>query len=114
MLKEYLNYDKMQKLHSVSDIHITNIKTDALSCFLQEQMLAGSVLLYGKWLKYLDIETPDFYAIPFEEIGQLSNTLVSVVDDFKNHKNKSKINRSGIINLASEEVITSEWNKILV
>lgn len=114
VLKEYLNYDQMQKLHSVSDIHITNIKTDALSCFLQEQMLAGSVLLYGKWLKYLEIETPDFYAIPFEEIGQLSNTLVSVVDDFKNHKNKSKINRSGIINLASEEVITSEWNKILV
>lgn len=114
VLKEYLNYDQMQKLHSVSDIHITNIKTDALSCFLQEQMLAGSVLVYGKWLNYLDIETPDFYAIPFEEIGQLANTLVDVVHEFESKKTKSMINRKGIINLASEEVITSEWNKILV
>lgn len=114
VLKEYLNYDQMQKLHSVSDIHITNIKTDALSCFLQEQMLAGSVLVYGKWLKYLDIETPDFYAISFEEISQLANTFVDVVKDFENNKTKSKINRNGIINLASEEVITSEWNKILI
>ena len=35
VLKEYLDYLQIQKLHSVSDIHITNIVTDALSCFLQ-------------------------------------------------------------------------------
>lgn len=113
VLKEYLNYNDIQKLHAVSDIHITNIKTDALSCFLQEQMLSGSVLLYGKWLKYYDIETPNFYAVPFEDITKMSSQLEEIVSNFEHYKQLSSINRDGIINLASEEVIINEWNKIL-
>ena len=113
VLKEYLNYNDMQELHAVSDIHITNIKTDALSCFLQEQMLSGSVLLYGKWLKYYDIETPNFYAVPFDDITKMSSQLEEIVSNFEHYKQLSSINRNGIINLASEEVIIKEWNDIL-
>lgn len=113
VLKEYLNYNDIQKLHAVSDIHITNIKTDALSCFLQEQMLSGAVLLYGKWLKYYDIETPDFYAIPFDDISTLSQKLEDVIIHYEDYKKRSLINRAGIINLASEKMIVNEWNKIL-
>lgn len=113
VLKEYLNYNDIQKLHAVSDIHITNIKTDALSCFLQEQMLSGSVLLYGKWLNYYDIETPDFYAVPFDDITKMASQLKEIVLNFEDFKQRSSINRNGIINLASEEVIKNEWKKIL-
>lgn len=113
VLKEYLNYDQIQKLHYISDIHITNILTDALSCFLQEELLAGAVLIYGKWLNYLEIETPDFYAIPFGDINDLKNTFEDVVINFRFHKERSAINKNGIIKLASEESILKEWNKYL-
>ena len=114
VLKEYLDYLQIQKLHSVSDIHITNIVTDALSCFLQEQMLAGSVVIYGKWLHYDDIENDHFYAIPFDNIGCLSETFINTFNNLTDLKELCKRNREGIINLASEETISGEWNNLLI
>lgn len=112
IMKQYLDYDQIQELHSVSDIHITNILTDALSCFLQEQMLSGSVLIYGKWLHYDDIENSNFYAIPYENITELNKIITKVVENIDDYKEKSQINREAIINLASEETIRTEWNKL--
>lgn len=113
VLKEYLSYEQIQRLHYISDIHITNILTDALSCFLQEELLAGAVLIYGKWLNYHEIETSDFYAIPFENINELKTTFEDVVVNFRFYKERSAINKDGIIKLASEESILKAWNKYL-
>lgn len=111
--KKYMDYNTIQELHNITDIHITNIRTDALSCFLQEELLSGSILVYGNWLKYYEIENPSFFALPFGNIKELGTTLTYVLNNFDTLKKKSAINRQGIIKLASEEEIVSRWNKIL-
>ena len=112
VMKHYLDYELIQELHSISDIHITNILTDALSCFFQEQMLSGSVIIYGKWLHYDDIENENFFALPYNHIKDLSSILIEVISDLDKYKKLSEKNRNGIINLASEDTIKTEWNKL--
>lgn len=113
VFKEFIPYSDILKLHYLCDIHITAITTDAFSCFLQEEMFSGSILLYGKWLNYYEIENDDFFAIPFEKIHDLSACFSEVITNYDIYKNKSMINRQGIIDLASEESIIKEWNRLV-
>ena len=113
VMKEYLNYVQIQILHSVTSIHVTNILTDALSAFLQEQMLSGSIIIYGKWLHYDDIENENFFALPYNHINELSGILIEVISDLDKYTKLSAINRNGIINLASVQTIKNQWNNIL-
>lgn len=110
VLKDFITYQDILKLHFASDIHITAIKTDALSCFLQEELFAGSILLFGKWLNYFELENDNFYVKPFNNINELDSVFAEVVTNFDEYRNHSKINRNGIINLASEEAIIRSWN----
>lgn len=113
VMKEYLNYVQIQELHSVTSIHVTNILTDALSAFLQEQMLSGSIIIYGKWLHYDDIENENFFALPYNHINDLSDILIEVISDLDKYKKLSEKNRNGIISLASEQTVKNQWNNIL-
>lgn len=113
VMKEYLNYEQIQELNSVTSIHVTNILTDALSAFLQEQMLSGSVIIYGKWLHYDDIENENFFAIPYNHIEDLSGILIEVISDLDKYKKLSEKNRNGIINLASEQTVKNKWKQLL-
>ena len=107
--KEYIPYEDILKLHIISDIHITTIKTDAFSCFLQEEMLAGNIVIYGKWLKYYEIENDDFYALPIESIHELTDTLNYAYTNFDECIKRSAINIKGIKKIATEENIYNEW-----
>lgn len=111
VFKEFIPYKEILKLHYLCDIHITAIVTDAFSCFLQEELFSGSILLYGKWLNYYEIENDDFFAIPFEKISDLTACFSDVIINYDFYKNRSIVNRQGIINLASEENILKEWNR---
>ena len=114
IFKDFLPYEEVLKLHFISDIHITAIKTDAFSCFLQEELYSGSILLYGRWLNYYEIENDNFFAIPFDCLPTISNEFEKIFENFSIYKEKSKCNRKGIIDIASEEAIIHEWNKIIL
>lgn len=111
VLKDFIPYDNVLKLHYAGDIHITAIKTDALSCFLQEELFSGSILLYGKWLNYFELENEAFSSYSFNELYELPELLNDVVDNFEVYKENAKKNRQGIIELASEYAILNEWNE---
>lgn len=111
VLKEFMPYEEILKLHFASDIHITAIKTDAFSCFLQEELFSGSILLYGRWLKYYELENDNFFAVPFDKIDRIADVFSDVINNFEDYKNRTKRNRKGIIDLASEEAILKEWNQ---
>lgn len=113
VLKSRIKYEDMPKLHYASDIHITTIKTDAFSCFLQEEMLAGNILIYGKWLNYYEIENDNFFAFPINTISDLPDTVNDVVSQLENNTQKSKLNIKGIMELASKDAIRNEWNRIV-
>ena len=113
VLKSRIKYEDMPKLHYASDVHITTIKTDAFSCFLQEEMLVGNVLIYGKWLNYYEIENNNFFAFPVNSIAELSNTVEEVIDHFEENRENSERNKKGIMELASEEAIRKEWDRLV-
>lgn len=114
VLTERIKYEDMPRLHYACDAHITTIKTDAFSCFLQEEMLAGNVLIYGKWLNYYEIENDRFFAFPIHTIEELGSTLDGVVEQMEQNAERSRINVEGIIALASEEAIRQEWERIVL
>lgn len=111
VLKNFIPYNNVLKLHYAGDIHITAIKTDALSCFLQEELFSGSILLYGKWLNYFELENEAFSSYSFNEICELPELLNDVIDNFEKYRQDAKKNRQGIIDLASEQAIINEWNE---
>lgn len=113
VLKSRIKYADMPKLHYACDVHITTIKTDAFSCFLQEELLAGNILIYGKWLNYYEIENDQFFAFPVNTIADLADTVNKVVEQIEDNTEKSKHNIKGIMELASEEAIRNEWNRVV-
>ena len=76
-------------------------------------MLSGSIIIYGKWLHYDDIENENFFALPYNHINDLSGILIEVINDLDNYTKLSVKNRNGIINLASEQTVKNQWNNIL-
>ena len=111
ILKDYLNYEEMAMLHSISDIHITSITTDALSIFLQEEMYAGATILYGEWLHYIEFQNDNFGAISYKDFEDLTVKFNKVaLGDIpaKPTNLKEKIKK-----LSSNESIHNDWMKIL-
>ena len=113
VLKTRIKYEDMPRLHYACDVHITTIKTDAFSCFLQEEMLAGNILIYGKWLNYYEIENDRFFAFPINTLDELAETVNNVVERLEDNRENSKLNIKGIMELASEDAIRREWNRIV-
>ena len=109
VLKEYISQENMVKLHCAADIHITTIKTDAFSCFFQEEMLVGNVMVYGKWLNYLEIENDDYFAFPIESFGDLSGVMDDVIAKYEVYARKSKMNKNALLNLESNAAIKDSW-----
>lgn len=109
ILKEFLSQEDMVKLHYAADIHITTIKTDAFSCFLQEEMLAGNILLYGKWLNYYEIENDQYFTFPLESFGDISRVMDEVAANYEEYAKQSQKNIAGLINLKSNTSIKDSW-----
>lgn len=109
VLKEFLSQEQMIRLHYACDVHITTIRTDAFSCFLQEELLAGNVLIYGTWLKYYEIENDNFFAVPIDTFEELPEALNRVISEYEAHAEASQKNRASLIALESQEAIRESW-----
>ena len=111
VLKDYLRYEEMALLHSVSDIHITSITSDALSIFLQEEMYAGATIMYGKWLHYTEFEKEDFGVVAYDDFADLTIKFNDVCRG--NVPAKPDNIKKMIENLSSNIDIRKKWVKIL-
>lgn len=109
VLKEFIQQDDMVKMHYAADIHITMIRTDAFSCFLQEELMAGNVLLYGKWLNYFEIENSNFFSFPIESFNDIPKVLDDVVLNYDKYAELSQINSQNLIRLKSNDSIKKIW-----
>lgn len=109
----YIPYEEILKLHFISNIHITTIKTDAFSCFLQEELYTGSIIVYGKWLNYYEIENGQYATVPINDFGELSKKIDEIIVNFEEYEHSSTRNRDAIVSLASEESIINSWDKYI-
>ena len=109
ILKDFLQQDAMIQLHYASDVHITMIRTDAFSCFLQEQMMAENVVIYGKWLNYFEIENDDFFSCAVENFGCLAEVVDDIIHNFDFYSLLTKRNPENLVKLISNDSIQKAW-----
>lgn len=114
VLCDYMKHDELLKLLICSDIYITTITTDAFSAVMQENLYSGSVVIYGKWLHYYELENSPIIAQSLEKIEDLGETLEKVVINYKQIKSKLGGNSELISNISSPRKIRELWwSKIL-
>lgn len=111
VLHDYCTVDEMARLHLCSDIHISSIKTDALSIFMQEELYLGSRLIYGKWLDYPELRKNDISFDTFNSFQDLPLVFENVIyhNDFSVPANS----REQVRQLKQISRIVNSWNEIL-
>lgn len=111
ILRDFVPFEMSAKLAVITDIYLHMRDTDAFSNALKEHVFAGSEIIMGEWLRYIELEKmgADFVSVAsFEEMREsLKAKLVS-------YELKSEINTfMPIYDLYSTENIVKQWNKII-
>lgn len=110
----FCNYIKQEELLQIikhSNIYISTITTDAFSAVMQEHLYTESVVIYGKWLNYYEIEQSRILSFPIEEVKFAGEMLEEIVTNYEYIKPKLKLNKELISKISSHESIEETWNK---
>lgn len=79
-LTEYLTNEQVAALRFVSDLFIHIQPTDAYNASLQENLLAGTDVINGSWLKYPSLErygNPYFICESLDKLPKIINQVIS-------------------------------------
>src|SRR5690606_31344940 len=75
VMGDYLVQNELLKLFLCNDIYITTITTDAFSGVMQENLYCGAMLIYGRWLKYYELEDGAIVAHSIEKVTHVGESL---------------------------------------
>ena len=111
VLREFVPFEMSAKLAIATDIYLHMRDTDAFSNALKEHVFAGSEIIMGNWLKYIELEKmkADFIGVDsFDEMREkLEKKLCSYVM-------KDDINLfMPIFDLYSTESIIGQWKSVI-
>lgn len=111
IITEYVPFEKSVQLAMATDIYLHMRDTDAFSNALKEHVFAGSDIIMGDWLKYIELEKmgADFVSVSsFEEMGaELERKL-------RAYTLKNDINLfMPIYELYSTESIIEQWGSVV-
>lgn len=111
ILDEYVPFEMSARLAIATDIYLHLRDTDAFSNALKEHIYAGSKVITGEWLKYIELEQ---MKAPFESIPSI-DMLTSVLENkLKGFNIDNEINLfEPIYELYSTENIISQWKTII-
>ena len=87
ILKEYVPFEISAQLAIATDIYLHLRDTDAFSNALKEQVFAGSRIIKGDWLKYIELEEMNADMVSISSFDELKDVLQSIVSDFEISKN---------------------------
>lgn len=111
ILRDYVPFEMSAKLAIATDIYIHMRNTDAFSNALKEHVFAGSEVIMGNWLKYIELEKmgADYVSVgSFEEMRkELENKLSSY-----SIKKDIKLFMS-IYEMYSTDSIIKQWSKVV-
>lgn len=108
---KYMDYTEMAKISIATDIFIHVRDTDAFSNSMKEQLYAGSTMIQGNWLKYLEFENldlPIYKVSSFEEIPRVLSELLN--DPRKMFESESAC--QAIWDYWSDESVRRQWHEV--
>ncbi|MEG0577053.1 MAG: hypothetical protein RR500_04285 [Bacilli bacterium] len=111
IMAKYLDYEKILKFQIISDIHITSITTDSFSAVMVEQLYTNSILIYGLWLNYLEINQLGIYAKSFNTFDDLSKVFSNALIEFDSNKINVGINNKIIKESMNSDAVEKMWKE---
>jgi glycosyltransferase involved in cell wall biosynthesis len=111
IIEKYLELDKLQGLRLAADIFVHIQSRDQMSASMLEHLVAGSVVITGKWLPYESLIENGVYMVLLEKPEDLADTFFAVIDHLEDHKKKSEQNRRIILEMISWNNIKENWYK---
>lgn len=113
VLCDYLINEEMLKIIICTDIFINVIKTDAFSGVMQENIYSGSLVIYGNWLNYYELENGGIIAQPVDTISDIPNIIESTIINYETLNLDLKGNRKLISNISSPRSIRTFWREYI-
>ncbi len=111
ILKDYVPFEMSAKLAMATDIYLHMRDTDAFSNALKEHVFAGSEIIMGNWLKYIELEKMGANFIGVDTFDEMRTVLE---EKLKTYKLKDNINLfNPIYDLYSTESIIEQWGKVV-
>lgn len=111
ILSEFVPFEMSAKLAIATDVYLHMRDTDAFSNALKEHVFAGSEIIMGDWLRYIELEKmgADFVGVSsFDEMREKLETKL------REYKTKDEINLfNPIFNLYSTESIIEQWKAVI-
>lgn len=111
ILKDYVPFEMSAKLAIATDIYLHLRDTDAFSNALKEHVCAGSFIITGAWLKYIELEKMEAPLKYISDFGQLTATLEDVLSSYKIPDRINFFNP--IYELYSTDNIVKQWADVV-
>ena len=111
ILKEFVPFEMSARLAVATDIYLHLRDTDAFSNALKEQVYAGSLVIKGDWLKYIELEEMKAPIISIPDFDSLEKTVETCL---KNLTLSKKIQLfEPIYELYSADSVVSQWGAVI-
>ncbi|WP_126491544.1 hypothetical protein [Shewanella baltica] len=111
VIRKFLdNYD-VASLRILTDMFIQLQITDAFSASMMEHLYAGSSVITGKWLNYVELQDSNLSLVEISSFSQLPEALKESLEIKNNYISGYKLNsqRDYIWNLCSFNVMIDNW-----
>lgn len=111
VLREFVPFEMSARLAVATDIYLHLRDTDAFSNALKEQVYAGSLVIKGDWLKYIELEEMKAPIISIPDFDSLEKTVETCL---KNLTLSKKIQLfEPIYELYSADSVVSQWGAVI-
>lgn len=111
ILSEFVPFEMSAKLAIATDIYLHMRDTDAFSNALKEHVFAGSEIIMGDWLKYIELEKMGADFVSVSSFDEMRNELELKLREYKM---KDEINLfTPIFDLYSTESIIEQWKAVI-
>lgn len=114
ILTKFMDFKDMAEYALLSDVMIHVQTTDQLSSTMLEEMYAGSIVIAGEWLPYSSLHEKGMYFIDVNNVEDVINTLIDVINNLEQYREKCKVNKELVWKHSSWDVLCEKWYELWV
>ena len=111
VLEDYVPFEMSAKLAIATDIYLHMRDTDAFSNALKEHVFAGSEIIMGNWLRYIELEKMGADFVGVDSFDEMRNVLQEKLNSYELKDNINLFNP--IYELYSTESVVGQWGKVV-
>ncbi len=110
VLEEYVPFERNAVMCLATDIYLNLRISDAFSNAMKEQITAGSLMIQGDWLNYIEVDEMNAPVVKISELSELHTALEKVIKEYK-FKTDNEIFYP-MYNIFDPDALKKEWDRI--